>query len=241
MDMLNTLKKLEELWDLANQQKAFHSKSDFLRWAAKVEPLLAFNPSYQISFRVDLSTIHANLSSQTASPLADRMKTTLLQAIHQLKYEMDTANEPQPIKTSSSTKNYVHPDRMEELKQVISDKFDLCKLLRLCEELNDCYRTGSILAIIMLTRALIDHVPPLFECGQFNEVANNYKGTKSFKESMERLNVSSRKIADQHLHTPIRKSESIPTMNQADFSNDIDVLLAEVYRILKRPNPIRTV
>ena len=93
----------------------------------------------------------------------------------------------------------------------------------------------NILSIIMLTRALIDHVPPIFEYKSFNEVANNYSGTKSFKESMERLNASSRKIADQHLHTPIRKSESIPTMNQADFSNDVDVLLAEVYRILKRP------
>jgi hypothetical protein len=235
MDMPNTLRKLEELWNFANQQKAFHSKSDFLMWAAKVEPLLAFNPSYQISFRVDLSTIHANLSSQTASPLADRMKTTLLQAINQLKYEIETVHDPQPIKTSISTKDYIHPERMEELRQVVSDKFDLCKLLRLCEELNDCYRNGSTLSIIMLTRALIDHVPPLLGWERFNEVANNYGGTRSFKESMERLNISSRKIADQHLHTPIRKSESIPTMNQADFSNDIDVLLAEVHRILKRP------
>ena len=86
-----------------------------------------------------------------------------------------------------------------------------------------------------MPNTLIDHVPPLFECEHFNEVANNYGGTRSFKESMERLNVSSRKIADQHLHTPLKKSESIPTMNQAEFSNDIDVLLAEVYRILKRP------
>jgi hypothetical protein len=105
----------------------------------------------------------------------------------------------------------------------------------LCEELNECYRTGSILAIILLTRALIDHVPPLLGFTSFNEVANNYAGIKSFKESIDRLNTSSRKIADQHLHTPIRKSESIPTMNQADFSNDIDVLLAEIYRILKKP------
>ena len=124
---------------------------------------------------------------------------------------------------------------MKELREIGSEKFDLCKLLMFCKELNDSYRTQSVLSIIMLTRAVIDHVPPIFECRSFSEVANNYGGTKSFKESMERLNLSSRKIADQHLHTPIRKKESIPTMNQVDFSNDIDVLLAEVYRILKRP------
>ena len=235
MDKLKTLRKLEDLRKLVDHQKGFRSKSDFLEWAAKVEPLLAFNQLYQRSFSYDLSMIHANLSSLTATPLADRMRTTLLQAIEQLKHEIDTTDELQPIKASTSTKDYVHTDRMEELRQVSSDKFDLCKLLRFCEELNECYRTGNILSIIMLTRALIDHVPPIFECKSFNEVANNYSGTKSFKESMERLNASSRKIADQHLHTPIRKSESIPTMNQADFSNDVDVLLAEVYRILKRP------
>jgi hypothetical protein len=235
MDKLKTLRKLEDLRNIVDQQKGFNSKSDFLEWAAKIEPLLAFNPSYQSNFSYDLSMIHAPISSLTATPLADRMRTTLRQAIEQLKHERDTADEPQPIKTSNSNKDYVHPDRMKELRQVSSDKFDLCKLLRFCEELNECYRTESILSIIMLTRALIDHVPPLFGCKNFNEVANNYNGTKSFKESMERLNASSRKIADQHLHTPIRKSESIPTMNQANFSNDIDVLLAEVYRILKRP------
>ncbi len=92
-----------------------------------------------------------------------------------------------------------------------------------------------MLAIIMLTRALIDRVPPILGFNTFSEVVNHYSGTKSFKENMERLNTSSRKIADQHLHTPIRESETIPTMNQVDFSNDIDVLLSEIYRIMKRP------
>jgi len=227
--------ELEALQKIVNNQKGFKSKSAFLTWAAKVEPLLSFNTLYRNSFAEDLHMIHAPLSSVTAGPLADRMRTTLLQAIEQLKHERALSDEQPPIKLSNSTKNYVHPDRMKELRQINSDQFDLCKLLRLCEELNECYRTDCAFSIIMLTRALIDHVPPLFGYKTFKEVTNNYAGTKSFKESMERLNSSSRKIADLHLHTPIRKSESVPTMNQADFSHDVDVLLAEVYRILKRP------
>ena len=235
MDNTKTLKKLEELRDIVENQRGFRSKREFLDWAAKVEPLLAFNPSYQADFSHDLSMIHANLSSQTAGPLADRMRTTLHKAIEQIKHGIDTADHTQGIKLSAPTKEYIHPARMKELREIASDKFDLCKLLRLCEELNDCYRANAVFSIMMLTRALIDHVPPVFGFRSFSEVANNYAGTKSFKESMERLNSSSRKIADQHLHSPIRKSESIPTMNQVDFCNDIDVLLAEVYRILKRP------
>lgn len=50
---------------------------------------------------------------------------------------------------------------------------------------------------------------------------------------MRNLENSSRKIADQHLHCRIRRSESLPTARQVDFGNDLDVLLAEVARFLR--------
>ncbi len=219
---------------MVDNNKGFKSKNDFLEWGAKVEPLLAFNGAYQRQFSDDLNMIHANLSAQTAGPLADRMRTTLNKAIEQLKHEIDTTGcQPEAIKLM--TKDYIHQTRIKELKEITAAQFDLCKLLKFCDELNTCYKANNLLAIIMLTRALIDHVPPIFGFKTFKEVVNNYNGTKSFKENMERLDASCRKIADQHLHTPIRKSESLPTMNQVDFTNDIDVLLAEIYRILKQP------
>ena len=81
-----------------------------------------------------------------------------------------------------------------------------------------------------LTRAIIDHVPPIFGCKSFAEVTNNYGGTKSFKEAMANLETSSRKIADHYLHGQIRKSESLPNVTQIDFSNNIDLLLGEIDR-----------
>lgn len=230
-----TLEKLEELKAIVDNEKGFRSKRDFLDWGAKVEPLLAFNSEYQQQFATDLNMIHANLSAQTAEPLADRMRTTLNRAIEQIRHEIDTSFQSEPIKLITTQQDYIHQSRIKELKEISSAQFDLCKLLKFCEELNVCHKANNLFAIIMLTRAMIDHVPPIFGFKNFNEVVNNYSGTKSFKEIMERLNSSCRKIADQHLHTPIRKSESLPTINQVDFSNDIDVLLAEIYRILKRP------
>jgi hypothetical protein len=87
----------------------------------------------------------------------------------------------------------------------------------------------------MLTRAILDHVPPIFGSTKFGEVANNYAGAKSFKESMLNLENSSRKISDQYLHVQVRTKETLPTVRQVDFSNDLDVLLAEIVRILLRP------
>lgn len=86
----------------------------------------------------------------------------------------------------------------------------------------------------MLVRSMLDPVPPIFSCQSFKEVANHYSaGTRSFKGSMEHLENSSRKIADAHLHGQIRKSENLPNKTQINFRNDLDVLLAEVVRILR--------
>jgi len=128
---------------------------------------------------------------------------------------------------------YVDLSRIDELRQLNSSKFDLTKLIRLCEELNKCDANQCYLATAMLTRAILDHIPPLFQCDRFSQVANNYKGSKSFKESMRHLANSSRKIADAHLHIQIRNKETLPNKTQVDFSNDLDVLLAEIVRILK--------
>jgi hypothetical protein len=124
---------------------------------------------------------------------------------------------------------YAHQERIDALKHL--KNHDPLKLLRLCEEINDSFQSGGYLSTILLLRALLDHVPPVFGMKSFSEVANNYAGTKSFKELMQRLDSSSRKIADAHLHTQIRNKESLPNSTQVDFSNDLDVLLAEIIRI----------
>jgi hypothetical protein len=132
----------------------------------------------------------------------------------------------------SSWLHYVDPARIEELRSLSAERFDLTKLIRLCEELNACYVQGCFFAVAMLTRAIIDHVPPVFGYRTFVEVANNY-GSRTFKKSMHNLQTSLRNVADSHLHLPIRRRESLPTRVQVDFSSDLDVLLAEVVRILK--------
>ena len=137
------------------------------------------------------------------------------------------------VKTKNNSHTYINLGRIRELKSIKSKSFDLAKLVRLCEEINISYANNAYLSCGMLIRSMIDHVPPIFESGTFSEVENNYKGSKSFKESIKHLNASSRKIADQYLHTQIRNKEVLPNENQVDFSNDTDVLLAEIYRILK--------
>lgn len=127
--------------------------------------------------------------------------------------------------------HYVDPERILQLSEITD--FDPQKLIQLCKEINIGYENECFLSVGTLLRSLLDHVPPLFEKSNFIEVANSYKGTKSFKHSMQNLENSSRNIADAILHTQIRKKETLPNRIQINFSADLDVLLAEIIRIRK--------
>jgi hypothetical protein len=129
---------------------------------------------------------------------------------------------------------FVSKERIEELKKIIAPNFDLSRLVRFCEELNDNYTRGNYLSVAMLGRSIINHIPPIFGFNTFNEVANNY-GSKSFKGIALHLNTTMRGIADSFLHDTIRKNETLPNSIQINFSQDLDFVLAEVIRKLKTP------
>lgn len=129
------------------------------------------------------------------------------------------------------TSSFVHPDRISELKSKSSVAWDFSRLLAICDELNIGWQFGAHHSVAMLTRTMLDHVPPVFGQVSFAAVVANYGGSKSFKDSMEGLDKFSRKIADGHLHTQIRERESLPNSNQVDFRAGVDVLLAEIVRI----------
>ena len=134
--------------------------------------------------------------------------------------------------TKMNSHLFVNNNRIKELDQIKNDTFDLLKVIQYCKELNLAFSNKMYLSTGMIVRSLIDHIPPIFQKTSFKEVANNC-GTKSFQDSMKNLENSSRKIADSFLHTHIRKKEVLPNNTQVDFSNDLDVLLGEICRLLK--------
>lgn len=128
---------------------------------------------------------------------------------------------------------YVDPSRLAALQAISGKKYDPTRLSQFCGELNIAHENDCFMTIAMLVRAITDHVPPIFGCNSFSEFSNNYGGSSSFKKSMKHLNDSLRNIADAHLHEQIRNRESVPTITQVNFSADLDVLLAEVVRLLQ--------
>jgi len=137
------------------------------------------------------------------------------------------------LQVQATESAFVNEGRIKELREIASSNFDLSKLIRFCEELNISYANDCSLSVAMLGRAVLDHVPPIFDRKRFSEVVNNYEGSQSFKKSMSHLHNSLRSIANRHLHGQIRKKESLPNMTQVGFSPELDVLLEEIVRLLK--------
>jgi hypothetical protein len=127
---------------------------------------------------------------------------------------------------------FIAKQRIGQLREAKHLSLDFSRLVRLCEELNLAHAAGAHSAVAALQRMIIDHVPPVFGMKSFAEVASNYgAGGKSFKEQMDHLEKSMRKVADRHLHSAMRQHEDLPTEQQVNFSSAIDSLLGEVVRI----------
>ena len=125
---------------------------------------------------------------------------------------------------------YVSKVSISALKRLqdAGQRWDLRRLICLCEELNVAYTNNCALSVGMLLRAIKDHCPPIFNKGNFHQVANNVAMSQSHMALFGRLDQSLTRIADVFLHQQIRVKDSLPTMTQVGFQAELDALLAEI-------------
>lgn len=128
--------------------------------------------------------------------------------------------------------DFVNLNWITQISEISNPNYDCTILIELLEELNIAYSNSLYLAVALLLRAVIDHVPPIFGKTNFSGVSGGHGG-KSFRESMSHLDKSLRKIADRYIHQQIRNKENLPTRTQIDFRRDLDVLLQEIVRLNK--------
>lgn len=171
-------------------------------------------------------------SASAMSQSAAKTKTTPQKVRHTLPKRRHNISGIAP--DFAAANNFVDPSRVTELEALPRKEYDVTKLIQLVVELNRAYSAHSYYSCLFLVRAIVDHVPPIFGQPTFAGVASSYAGGgRSFRESMQRLQNSCRKIADGLLHTQIRATESVPTSRQVEFRADVDALLAEVTRVLR--------
>jgi hypothetical protein len=123
----------------------------------------------------------------------------------------------------------VNPALIERLRAQVSSEFDLSLLSELCREINSSFSAGNNVATVLLMRAVLNYVPPVFGQDTFEQVAAHCG--KSLKESFNTLETGLRKVADFHTHRRIDKLDSYPSPAQMEpFKPQFELLLQEVVR-----------
>ncbi len=177
-----------------------------------------------------IASYNAGVGGFTGGPSLACVMETIEITRGAIKQVRRSPNNSTPASTKPpSSDPYVDLTRLSEIKSASNSKWDFGRLAQMCEELNAAYEGKNYISVAMLVRGIIDHVPPIFGKKNFTEVANNH-GSKSFKDSMDHLDKSMRKIGDAYLHEQIRKKESLPSQVQVDVRRELDVLLAEAVR-----------
>lgn len=215
--------QLESLKKKRSEPAPFSSLHDFDEWSDAVLPLLSFDEVLKREF----------LQAITAAGVTHRLgshvdsNTNMNRAIGVLNIAI---NQAKSFEGKGKGEQYVSEIRITQIRKS-EGRFDYSKLVILLEELNCAYENKMYYSVGCLIRSVIDHIPPVFGCKNFSEVANNYPGTKSFKEAARALNDQMRKVTDSYLHTQIREKEVVPVEQQVEARSSMDILLSEIVRV----------
>jgi hypothetical protein len=139
----------------------------------------------------------------------------------------EASQDPNYAANAASNAAFLNTEVLLRLKAVQGTRLDPCKLVKMCEELNDAYARGNYISSALLLRAIINHVPSVFGASTFSEVVS--QSGRSIKAILARLNDDARPIADLHTHILMRQTEHLPTRNQLEpYKASFEVLIQEV-------------
>lgn len=169
--------RMMEAWNwLERQGMLIHNDqqtSDWFTISRDGEKLLKRNARFEQWEKLGLDRVKSDLTNTGGTQAIGGT-----QEVRDLAWEWVRMKENKPPVKPSVVGEWVliAESRLDELRALKSSQFDFRKLIRLCEELNINSREECHFATAALTRALVDHVPPLFGKNNFSEVANNYVG-----------------------------------------------------------------
>jgi len=154
---------------------------------------------------------------------AHRLRAQIMPIIDYLR---DCSKNPEYSERVVVNRNFVESEIVDTIRNIQHARFDLGKLIRFVEELNSAYESGNYLSTILLLRAIMNHVPPIFGADTFAQMVAC--SGRSVKKILQRLDENARPIADLHAHMTIRKTEHLPTRNQIEpYKSSLEILLNE--------------
>lgn len=126
-------------------------------------------------------------------------------------------------------------DELAHLKPLLVGVWDLSVLIELCEGINVNYAEERYLPVAMMLRAIMDHVPPLFDnAPNFATVASQSRKSES---AIYTRMYGAKDISDFWIHQQIRPHISMPGPEVVDIRSDFNFLLDRAIERLRAAVP----
>lgn len=107
------------------------------------------------------------------------------------------------------------------------------KLLAFIDAINISYKSGHFFMVVILVRAILDYVPPIFGFDKATTLVSQISNKRTFKKAIKLLNDSSRQVADDLLHNAAHKPE-ILKVDKISCDNIRDNLLIVLDEVSKQ-------
>jgi len=103
--------------------------------------------------------------------------------------------------------NFLSKEMINKFKLKQHPELKYSRLVVLLDEINSSWNNGNYIAVGLLIRAVMNHIPPALGFKKFEEVANNHKCDRSVKPALEQLQNSAKNLFDIIAHEQISKKE----------------------------------
>lgn len=103
--------------------------------------------------------------------------------------------------------NFIDVAQINALKDC-SDKPPI-KLIEHCNSINNSFKKRNYTTAAIVIRGVLDYIPTIFGFTNTAQVYSNLNGKKTFKEALKQLDQANRNLADDGLHSPARKEETL--------------------------------
>jgi hypothetical protein len=114
------------------------------------------------------------------------------------------------------------------------------KLIEHCTSINNSYKKRNYTTVAIVIRGVLDYVPTIFGFANTAQVYSQLSGKKTFKDALKQLDQANRNLADDGLHSPARKDETLKVskLSVDNLSGNLAIILSETAEQL-RTNDLR--
>jgi hypothetical protein len=186
-------------------------------------------------FLINIKVLTTGLVSFETKQLLDELKPEKIESIYDVyssnayldAIATDITHDLENVNEVPGGPHLISPDLIKALREATPNTFDVSRLAEYCREINSGFTHGNLISCLLLMRAVLNHVPPVFGQADFSQVVANVG--RSLKDNFEHLDEGLRKIGDLYTHQHMRKKDHLPTPGQVEkFGPQFELLLQEV-------------